>query len=240
MTSSGFETRYSMLTDVGCVRAHNEDAFLADPALGLFAVADGMGGHQGGKTASHLAVGLLGEGLPGPPEAPEEARREALATGVRRACRTIFDTALGDLALRGMGTTLTCLWVAGAEGVVAHVGDSRCYLLREGRLTQLTDDHTLVNEQPSAAARTQASVDVIESARARLDREEMNEPLHEPREEALVIERRFAVRLLLRAARIVEEHEIEIGAVPELEPAELAVQTNHTTTVLVWSGLEMG
>src|SRR4051812_41479544 len=79
------------------------------------------------------------------------------------------------------------------------------------------------HEQPGAAARPQTRIDVVETSRARLDREEMNQPLDEPREEALVFQRRLAIRLLLRAARVVQEHEVEIGAVAELEAAELAV-----------------
>lgn len=152
------------LSDTGRVREHNEDAFLIDAAGGLCVVADGMGGHSGGRTASHLAVEILAGELVAPAanEAPE-VWMDILAQRVRRACQVIYEKAREDSGLRGMGTTVTALWVHSGQAVVAHVGDSRCYLWRDGRLSQLTDDHSLVNEQLRAGL-----IDADEARQSRL------------------------------------------------------------------------
>jgi protein phosphatase len=152
-------------TDVGQKRDHNEDAFLVDEDLGLFIVADGMGGHAGGGTASRLAVETiqgrvreLREGqreLFTEPAALEESPvREALRDAVESACGIIFRAAQGDPALAGMGTTVTAALVAGRNAYVAHVGDSRCYLVRHANIYQVSEDHSLVNEQLKAGAIT--------------------------------------------------------------------------------------
>jgi protein phosphatase len=145
-------------------REDNEDAFLVDADLGLFVVADGMGGHAGGGTASRLAVKtiqrFLRDAREEEPAAFEAAPLEASPLGtklreaVETACRVIFRTAQADPSLTGMGTTVTAALVR--EGVVflAHVGDSRCYLLRDGRIHQVSEDHSLVNEQVKAGAIT--------------------------------------------------------------------------------------
>jgi PPM family protein phosphatase len=121
-------------TDVGRVREGNEDSYMVhDP---LFAVADGMGGHQGGEVASRLALETL-QRVADHPDA-------GLAEVVREANRVVFSRASEDPGLAGMGTTLTAL-LAGDDGLhLAHVGDSRAYLVRDGRLRQLTKDHTVV------------------------------------------------------------------------------------------------
>jgi protein phosphatase len=147
------------LTDVGLRRDHNEDAFLVDEALGLFVVADGMGGHAGGGTASRLAVETIrdtvrqgGKDLPKPAE-PEDTRvADLLERAVEEACAVIYRTAQGDPQLAGMGTTVTAALLDARTAFVAHVGDSRCYLLRGGRIYQVTEDHSLVNEQLKAGA----------------------------------------------------------------------------------------
>jgi PPM family protein phosphatase len=125
-------------THAGLVRANNEDAFLVDTAHQLYAVADGIGGHRGGEVASRTAI---------------EALRAAVASGrpvneaIARANTAVLERAAGDAELTGMGTTMTALVVAGAQQVlVGHVGDSRAYLLHEGVLRRITDDHSLVEE----------------------------------------------------------------------------------------------
>lgn len=125
-------------TDVGRVRDGNEDAYLVDDAMGLVAVADGMGGHRGGEVASATAL---------------EALRAAISTGrplreaVEDANRAVFDKAQTDESLRGMGTTITAATLAaGGTLLIGHVGDSRAYLLRNGELRQVTTDHSLVEE----------------------------------------------------------------------------------------------
>ena len=127
------------LTDVGRQRHANEDAFFRQAPL--FAIADGMGGAQAGEVASRIAVETFegsGEAISAP-----ERRLEEL---VREANRRIYDAAQSDEALRGMGTTLTSAFVGDDEVSIGHVGDSRAYRLRGGRLEQLTHDHSLVAE----------------------------------------------------------------------------------------------
>jgi PPM family protein phosphatase len=131
-------------SDVGRTRAGNEDSYFCGRTV--FAVADGLGGHQGGEVASAAAVAPLaaldGRGFADPGEAAE-----ALAAAVREANAAILDRAAGDPGLWGMGTTLTAAAVAGDQQLqLAHVGDSRAYLLRDGSLDQLTTDHTVVGE----------------------------------------------------------------------------------------------
>jgi len=148
-------------TDVGRVRDHNEDNFLADRNLGLFAVADGMGGHAAGEVASTLAVQTLrtflsahrdvlelARGLSEESEGLEEAQRRVLSLledAVHRASQEIWRAAQVDEGKRGMGTTLSALLLGEHFGYIAHVGDSRIYLLRMGEVQQLTEDHSLVN-----------------------------------------------------------------------------------------------
>ncbi|HET9599799.1 MAG TPA: Stp1/IreP family PP2C-type Ser/Thr phosphatase [Anaeromyxobacteraceae bacterium] len=152
-------------TDVGRKRDHNEDSFLVDEALGLFVVADGMGGHAGGGTASRIAVETIQARLrdaraadPAPFERAasldESPLREVLRAAVEGACLSIYRAAQGDPALAGMGTTVTAALLAGPNAFVAHVGDSRCYLVRRGRIYQVSEDHSLVNEQLKAGAIT--------------------------------------------------------------------------------------
>ncbi len=154
------------VTDVGRRREHNEDAFLVDVEAGLFVVADGMGGHAGGGTASAIAVETIGRAVRAAREsaprafaspAPEDAGHvpTVLRTAVEEACKEIYRTAQEDPSLSGMGTTVTAALLAGSTGFVAHVGDSRCYLLRGGRIFQLSEDHSLVNEQLKAGAITE-------------------------------------------------------------------------------------
>ncbi|MEE8408111.1 MAG: Stp1/IreP family PP2C-type Ser/Thr phosphatase [Myxococcota bacterium] len=147
-------------SDVGRVREHNEDAHLVSNDLGLYVVADGMGGHLGGQTASSLAVQTVEETVAqfapqiedGAGVMPLESSPvpRLLADAVRAACGAIFDVAQNDPDLLGMGTTVTALVVKSGRAFIAHVGDSRCYLQRKGRIIQITDDHSLVNEQIKA------------------------------------------------------------------------------------------
>jgi PPM family protein phosphatase len=122
-------------TDVGRVRDGNEDAFLNEAPL--FAVADGMGGHQGGEVASRLALDTL-DGL-------FRRHRGGLADHVREANRAVYERSARDAAVAGMGTTLTVAVAETDRLRLAHVGDSRAYLLRRGSLRLLTQDHTLVH-----------------------------------------------------------------------------------------------
>jgi serine/threonine protein phosphatase PrpC len=199
-------------TDTGKKRDHNEDSFLVDETLGLFAVADGMGGHQGGETASRMALDVLREkvrnvhaDIDAAARKIEEARRSELfrtteplpaiddsrptpatppaiparlvdeptdpmldptpappaLTVMRQAAReaghAIFDAALQDPNLRGMGTTLTAMLYDRGRMHLVHAGDSRCYLFRDGGLRQLTDDHSWIAEQVRSGNMTEAA-----------------------------------------------------------------------------------
>src|SRR6185503_377074 len=147
--------RFYAATDVGRMRDHNEDNYLVDKKLSLFVVADGMGGHAAGEVASALAVRIIHEELKKEREAIEAAGVETrgskqilslLEQAVQKACARIHEEARADVNKRGMGTTLSALLIAGSHGFIAHVGDSRIYLLRDGRIQQVTEDHTVFNE----------------------------------------------------------------------------------------------
>lgn len=149
------ELSFWAATDVGRKREHNEDTFLVDTKLSLFVVADGMGGHASGEVASHVAVHELRRVV-------EEDRPtlEAFAQGkattqdvmtvleeaVQAACQVVFRRGQQEPDKRGMGTTTSVLLVVGDRGFIAHVGDSRIYMLRQGQVVQLTEDHSLINE----------------------------------------------------------------------------------------------
>lgn len=158
-------TRSAGATDRGRKRTNNEDAFLVLEKLHLFAVADGVGGREGGEIASSLAVDTLRETVPDylgasdrtPPTASMvgEARApSALRLAVSSANRRIIETARERPELSGMGTTLTALILFGSDAHLIHIGDSRAYLLRAGTLLQLSSDHTFVAEQVKAGVLT--------------------------------------------------------------------------------------
>lgn len=126
-------------THQGLVRQSNQDSLLLESSV--YGVADGMGGHNGGETASRVAVQVLKNALRG--KKPES---RALEMGMEAANRRIYDMASHDSSLSGMGTTVTLLWENGDEALLAHVGDSRAYLWRDGTLAQITQDHSVVAE----------------------------------------------------------------------------------------------
>ena len=143
------------VTDIGKRRMTNEDALLIDESIGLYAVADGMGGHNAGEIASREALdalvgmvrrdaSLLAEVAQNP--TPENARRctRLLEAATQAATYMVYGIAQNDPNQQGMGTTLSALLLCGNLGFTAQVGDSRVYLVRDGRAQQLTEDHTLV------------------------------------------------------------------------------------------------
>lgn len=142
-------------TDVGRVRSQNEDNFLVDRKLKLYVVCDGMGGHAAGEIASQVACAELRQGLLADRErlASYEAGKghrndvlQIFEAAVQRACQQVHQIGVEDESKRGMGTTLVALLVLGGRGFIAHVGDSRIYLHRNGSVHQLTEDHSLINE----------------------------------------------------------------------------------------------
>jgi serine/threonine protein phosphatase PrpC len=148
------------LTDVGRKRDHNEDSFLIDDELQLYVVADGMGGHAGGGTASRIAVETIDKklrdlraGMPeqaSPTNLQDSAVPETIRSAVEQACLAIFAKAQEDPELAGMGTTVISLMLDDAHAFFAHVGDSRAYLVRGDLIQQISEDHSLVNEQIKA------------------------------------------------------------------------------------------
>lgn len=149
ITSSG-------ITDVGLKRGHNEDNYLVNEELNLFVVADGMGGHVGGEYASAIAVNTVEEivtnlEMDGPTNSdaadPVELTRHKITHSIRLAGRRIFEKAKEQPEYHGMGTTAVVLLVEKGNAYVAHVGDSRVYLVREGKIEQVTEDHSLIAEK---------------------------------------------------------------------------------------------
>ncbi|HEY6560247.1 MAG TPA: cyclic nucleotide-binding domain-containing protein [Polyangiaceae bacterium] len=157
---SGSDIQFAALTDVGKQRDHNEDNFLVDKKLGLFVVCDGMGGHAAGEVASAMTVRTLHEEVKrewelvedyveGKSGASKVSKRDILNMlefAVNRASSKVHAEAVKDSSKRGMGTTLVAVLIAGGQAFIIYVGDSRIYLLREGALEQLTEDHTVYNE----------------------------------------------------------------------------------------------
>lgn len=152
-------------TDTGPVRENNEDNFLVDEEDGLFVVADGMGGHAAGEVASRVAVDTIRELLEGDPS-PDETRldrsvqdpadvlRERLRYAMNQASYRIRKEAQATPAYSGMGTTLCVLLVEADQAHLAHVGDSRVYLIRDGQIMRLTRDHTVVQQEIDAGRLT--------------------------------------------------------------------------------------
>ena len=144
-------------TDIGLTRASNQDAFLVDDARRLFMVADGMGGHAGGEVASNLCVKRVASWIAKHATASmlasmDDTRRQThvcsvLVQAINHASTSIFEHALEEPQLMGMGTTASVLMIYGKQAYIAHVGDSRVYLIRDRFIYQLTNDHSLIGEQ---------------------------------------------------------------------------------------------
>jgi protein phosphatase len=149
---SKFIVRIAGLTDQGLVRAKNEDAIWVDPNTDLLIVADGMGGHPSGEKASTIAVRSIPKHLASGADDPTRDPRfshatNLLAAAVLSANRAIFDEGEKSPADRGMGTTCTAAWIRDGHLSLAHVGDTRCYLVRKREISQLTQDHSLAMEE---------------------------------------------------------------------------------------------
>jgi len=151
------EVRACGMSDVGRARAHNEDCFEIDPELRLYLVADGMGGHRFGEVAARVAVESIREFVAATAGSDDtwpfvydtrlHRHSNLLRHAVSQAHHRVLHAIRDDRRLYGMGTTVVGVYLDGEVAAIAHVGDSRAYLFRGGRLELLTEDHTWVNEQ---------------------------------------------------------------------------------------------
>lgn len=137
-------------TDVGVIRSGNEDNYLMIPERGIFVVADGMGGHAAGEVASEMAVQFIARELGSLKGLVDEQVADRMRGAIRAANGAIFQRTLTEHDKRGMGTTVTSLVLYEGHFLIGQVGDSRAYLWREGKLAQLTKDHSYVQEQVDA------------------------------------------------------------------------------------------
>lgn len=152
------------ITDVGLKRSHNEDNFLINEELNLYVVADGMGGHNGGEYASAICVNTveeivenmeLGDDVPVDEDDPVELVREKLRYALRLSGRRIYEKAAESPEFHGMGTTAVALLMDAGNAFIAHVGDSRLYLVRDDTVQQVTEDHSFVARQVKAGVLTE-------------------------------------------------------------------------------------
>lgn len=148
--------QYAGMTHVGMKRDHNEDNFLIYPEQNLFVVADGMGGHSSGEVASQIAVDTLktffedtskDDDVTWPFKLDKALSYDEnrLTAGVKLANRNIYEAAQADSLRKGMGTTIVAMVWVDERVVVGHAGDSRCYRIRKGEITPITEDHSLLN-----------------------------------------------------------------------------------------------
>jgi serine/threonine protein phosphatase PrpC len=160
-------------TDVGRVRKNNEDCCEIEPALNLYVLSDGMGGEAHGEVASKLAVQTVvmhcqqaenSRTTPifGEPQPDVSEKTNRLASAIHLANRKVFEMAEANPEQRGMGATIVAAWIEGQRLSLAHVGDSRAYLLRSGSLDQLTADHSLVAEKVRVGILTPQEADASE------------------------------------------------------------------------------
>lgn len=152
------------ITDIGRKRQRNEDSYLVNDKIGLYIVADGMGGHAGGEFASKIAVSTVEEIIRGEDRVKSQVptqtyldasdasktegqEQDRLKEAINRAGNMIVRRAFEDPELKGMGTTSTVMFISNDKAYIAHVGDSRAYCVRDNEIIQITEDHSLVHEQ---------------------------------------------------------------------------------------------
>lgn len=144
LSSSRFIFDAALQTDVGRRRKNNQDFGMIRPDLGLFLVADGMGGHSGGEVASQLCAQTIVQFIESSPSTDDPT---LLDQAIQKANIALIEKAQNEPQLKGMGTTLTALKISGKTATIAQVGDSRCYFFSAHGLWQLTKDHSLVQEK---------------------------------------------------------------------------------------------
>lgn len=166
---SSFDIEFAAVTDIGKIREKNEDNVLISSDLGLGVVADGMGGHSAGEIASNIAVSVLAETIRkvnnGQLKIPEnflaklDSTERKLLMAANLANAAIFSTAQSSEIYRMMGTTLTGVLFDKDSAIAVHVGDSRLYLFRDGKIVQITTDHSLAMEHVRRGLLTRAEAD---------------------------------------------------------------------------------
>ena len=160
-------------TDIGLVRKNNEDSYEIEPTLNLYVLSDGMGGEAHGEVASNTAVQTIvthcqqaedsaATPIFGEPQPDVSERTNRLASAIHAANRKVFEMAEANPEQKGMGATIVAAWIDGQKLSLAHVGDSRAYLLRAGSLDQLTADHSLVAEKVRVGILTPQEADASE------------------------------------------------------------------------------
>ena len=206
-------------TDLGRLRGNNEDSFKVVPELNLLILSDGMGGEAHGEVASKMAVETVAAhcqeamanpslpmAVPPKPELSEQTNR--LVSAIAVANRKVFEAAKDNPAQRGMGATVVAVWENEQRISVAHVGDSRAYLLRSGELQQLTDDHSLVAEQVRRGILTQQQADESEMASVLLRALGIEETVEVAADENLLMEGDAVLLCSDGLTRMVTEPEI--------------------------------
>lgn len=148
--------RFAGKTDIGRVRAHNEDNLLVPKEMALAVVSDGMGGHASGEVASRITVDTIDQfyrdsSRTGPTTWPIklpnlEVERQRMAVAIQLANSNIFETAAADGAKKGMGCTVDAMFFSQGRFYIGHVGDSRVYRIRKGTISSLTEDHSFLND----------------------------------------------------------------------------------------------
>ena len=221
------------VTSVGRVRANNEDCFKIVAALNLFVLSDGMGGEAHGEIASALAVEavvkhcLETENDPamtvfGDMPAAWSERTKRLSSAVHLANKSIYDSAQQHPEQHGMGATLTAAWIDGSRVSIAHVGDSRAYLLRSGSLQQLTSDHSLVAEQVRRGILTPAEAEKSEMQSVLLRALGAHEDIEVDAEEHTLFGRDILLLCSDGLTRMVTEPEIAGTLQAEPDPTKAA------------------
>jgi serine/threonine protein phosphatase PrpC len=221
------------VTNVGRVRTNNEDSFQIVAPLGLFVLSDGMGGEAHGEVASALAVETVVKYCSGPEDteatmifsdtpATWTEKTKRLTNAVHLANKSIFDSAQKNQEQRGMGATITAAWIDGSKLSVAHVGDSRAYLLRSGNLQQLTSDHSLVAEQVRRGILTPAEAERSEMQSVLLRALGAHADIEVDTEEHTLFERDILVMCSDGLTRMVTEPEIAGTLQAEPDPVKAA------------------
>jgi protein phosphatase len=215
------------------VRSNNEDCYRIVPELGLFVLSDGMGGEAHGEVASALAVETVvkhcieGQNNPASPvygetQAAWSAKTKRLASAVHLANKKIFDSAAEHPEQSGMGATLTAAWISADRLTIAHVGDSRAYVLRTGALQQLTSDHSLVAEQVRRGILTAAQAEESEMQSVLLRALGANPEIEVDVEEHLLFPRDVVLLCSDGLTRMVTEPEIAGTLQSDPDPSKSA------------------